>query len=122
MDGENGSGLIVCPHDGDQTGVFIDFAFEALHVELSQMVDRDLHDFDALALPVFETAEDSGMLDRAGDDLAAFRKCGYGGVDGGVIALSSAAGEDDLGGDTVFVAGGSSEEFSDFAAGVFDIG
>jgi hypothetical protein len=97
-DREDDPGLVVGVHHRDQQGVGPQGAHEGALVDPALGVDGDEVDLEAAALEVLADLVDRRVLDGGGDDVAALGPGGDGAVDGGVVALGGAGGEQDLGG------------------------
>jgi len=119
---EKRPGLIVGPHRRKQRGVGVDRPAHLVKIEPPPAVHRQILHNDAAALQLPAASEDSGVFDRGGHDLVPVRPGAECGEESGVVALGTAAGEDDFRGDAVPVAEFGAEQFGDLAPGLFDIG
>ena len=113
LDGEHDAGLVVGVHDRDDGGVGSDGLFEDVEVEGAIGLDGEIGDFEALFFEVFAEVDVGGVLDLGGDDVA-FAGGDEGGLEGGVVGLGAAAGEEDF-------AGIGTDEGGDLFPGLFDV-
>ena len=95
--------LVVGPHHrdhGDAGGIALDGRAEGVDVEPTQVVDVDQLDLGALVGEPVQRVEDGVVLDRGAQDARATRvlraTCPEQALDGEVVRLRAARGEDDL--------------------------
>ena len=97
-DGLNAADLVIGVHDGDEDGFGSDGLLDLPGVNHAVLVDRQVGGATALA---FQVAADFGhgrMLDRRRDDVVALVTMGAGdALDGVIVGLGAAAGEDQVG-------------------------
>ena len=93
----DGADLVVGVHDRDQGGVLVNGRLDVGRVDAAISVDRQVGHPEAGALHDCAGVEDRLVLHAAGDDMASLGARGPGGtLDGKVVGLAAAAGEDDL--------------------------
>ena len=95
----DGADLVVGEHHAHEHGVVGDGVQELIGVHHAVGVDGQVGDLEAGVLQVAERVEDGVVFDGRGDDvLAAAHLCKGGALDGGIVGLAAAAGEDHLAG------------------------
>ena len=122
FDRKDGAGFIVGPHDRDDRGVFVDGSLKVREIEPSASVHRKRDDFAAAPRKFPAVGVHSGVFDGGGDHLPAAGAGGHSGVECGIVAFRSAAGEDNFGGVSLPVPETGAEQFGHLAAGIFDFG
>ena len=97
-DGLDGADLVIGGHDGDEDGVGADGRLYRLRVHTAQGIHRQVGDRKALGLfQVLQGVQDGVMLNGGGDDVPALAAPELGhGLEGPVVALRPAGGEEDL--------------------------
>jgi hypothetical protein len=93
----DGADLVVGVHDRDKGRVLVDRRVDLLRVDPAVSVNRHDRDLEAGALQDGAGVQHRFVLNPAGHDVPALGACRPGGaLDGEVIGLAAATGEDDL--------------------------
>ena len=96
-DGLDRADLVVGVHDGDEEGFGGDGLLDLLRVDETVFVDGEVGGADALRLQVAADLGHRGVLDGRSDDVVAAVTVGSGdSLDGVVVGLGAAAGEDEI--------------------------
>ena len=113
FDGKEHAGLVICPHQRDEGGVFAHGIFEIGEVDLTLGIDRQPGDFDSAPGECFAVFNDGAMFDGTGHDVLPVWIDGKSRGDGGVIRFGAARGKNNF-------CGRGAEEIGDFFAGDLD--
>lgn len=106
--------LVVHRHDGDEPGVGPDGGSERIEVDDAVGVNGEVGDVEALLLEITAGVEDALVLRLGGDDVALLLFIEvHDALDGDVVGLGGAGGEDDF-------LGGGVDEGGDLGAGALD--
>ncbi len=108
----NHAGFVVGHHDADEFCVWLEGGTHFGRIDGAGRAHRQNRNFNAASFGFFSSVQDGVMLDGGGDEVVAGTQDAE---DGGVIALSAAGGEDDLGGAAV-------QQSGNLHAGVLDGG
>ena len=96
-DGLDCADLVVGVHDGDEDGLGGDGLLNLLRVDHAMFVDGEVGGADAVRLQVAAHLGHGRMFDRRGDDVVATVTVGFrNSLDGVVVGLGAAAGEDEI--------------------------
>jgi len=95
FDGLEDAGFVVGEHDADEAGVGLESLANGFRVNEAGGLGRDVCDFNAMAGEALGGLKDRGVLDGGGDEMVAGAEQAE---ESGVVALSAAGVEDDLGG------------------------
>jgi len=89
--------LVVDGHDGDEPGVWADGVLELREVDQAVAAHGEVGDLESFLLQVAAGVEDALVLGLRGDDVAAAVAVeAHDALDGDVVALGGAGGEEDL--------------------------
>jgi len=93
----DGPDLVVSEHDRDQDRLVVERRLELVRIHPPVAIDRQLDDLEPELLEVPQRMTDGVVLDRRGDDPVAARLARPGrALQGEVVGLRAARGEDDL--------------------------
>ncbi len=113
-DGLQHADFVVGGHDGDEDGLVVHGALQVFKIDEAVCLDGQVGDAEAIFLKALAGVEDGLVLGDLGDDVIAALAVHLGdALDGEVVALGGAGGEDDL-------LGGGADEFGDLLAGDVD--
>ena len=89
--------LVVGEHDADQDRLGRDGRLDVVRIDAAVAIHRQLHDLETELLEIADGVADGVVLDRTGDDPVAASLAGPGrALEGEVVGLGAAGGEDDL--------------------------
>ena len=113
-DGLQDADFVVGGHDGDEDGLVVDGALQVFDIDEAVSLYRQIGDAIAVLFEALAGVEDGLVLGDLGDDVVAALAVHLGdALDGEVVALGGAGGEDDL-------LGGGADELGDLLAGDLD--
>jgi len=96
-DGLDGADLVVGVHDADQEGLFPESGLEVAGGDHAIPVNRQNREFKAQGLEMRGHLDDGGMLNRGNDEMISLVAMGQAiALEGEVVGLGAAAGEEDL--------------------------
>ena len=94
-DRQDGAGLVVDHHDGDEDRIRTQRLFESVDRDIALMVGLQVRDLEAFCLKLLHGMQHCVMLDGGRDDVAAaLAEAVDGREDGPVVGLSAAGGEE----------------------------
>ncbi len=96
-DGLQHANLVVGRHDRHQDGLVVHGALQVVEINAAVLLHRQIGDAESVLLQALATVEHGLVLGRLGDDVVALLAVHLGdALDGKVVALGGAGGEDDF--------------------------